>query len=97
MKPEHEALWFAVRARDGGLCVQCDEEGRKTLAECVHHIVHRSLYAEERIWRPENLISLCSQCHRGADAKAMRSKHLGWLAKRYGYCYDGERPWSGYL
>ena len=85
-----------MRERDGGMCVQCWEEGRRTQAECIHHIVHRGLYAEELIWRPENMISLCTECHRKADATESRSKHLRWLRHRYGYGY-GEMPWAGYL
>ena len=96
MVAEHEELWFEVRARDDGLCLECAAEGRTVPAVAIHHIVHRGQYAEELIWRPENLISLCADCHSKADSGVKRSKHLKLLRKRYGYTYFHPR-WVSYL
>lgn len=96
MNAEHEALWFEVRARDKGMCLECAEEGREVLAEAIHHIVHRGQYAEELIWRPCNMISLCAAHHAKADSGVARSKHLKILRRRYGYIYTHPR-WISYL
>ena len=96
MQPNHEELWFEIRQRDGGMCLECAAEGRETLAVAIHHIVHRGQYAEELIWRPENMISLCADCHSRADSGVSRSKHLKILKRRYGYFYEHPR-WLSYI
>ena len=96
MNAEHTELWMSVRLRDGGMCLECAAEGRETLAVAIHHIVHRGQYPEELIWRPENMISLCADCHSRADSGVSRSKHLKILKRRYGYFYEHPR-WLSYI
>ena len=65
-------------------------------AQAVHHIVHRGKASEDRIWRLENMVSICNRCHAGADAKEARGAQLSYLVKRHGYKYP-EQPWQGLL
>ena len=83
--------WAAVRAyalmRDRYKCTRCNNP-----AEEVHHIVRLS---PENIWdvnitlNPDNLISLCKDCHfaeHKAEKEAGKYKANG---KSYGDCRDG--------
>ena len=79
-----------VLERDRQLCI-C---GR--YADVVHHIVHRGKATEDLIWREENMICLCNDCHDKANATEAKRGHLEYLRERYGYEYT-ERPWKGLL
>lgn len=52
-----------INNRDRGLCRLCYSEGKIVYSECVHHIEevkdNKKLRCDEN-----NLISLCSRCHR---------------------------------
>ena len=52
-----------INNRDRGLCRLCYSEGKITYSECVHHIEevrdNEALRCDDN-----NLISLCSKCHR---------------------------------
>jgi 5-methylcytosine-specific restriction endonuclease McrA len=81
------ANWQACRAyvwkRDGGLCVDCKKKGMITPAEEVHHVI--PLTAENVkdpnvSLNPENLVSLCRECH--------KNRH-GTIGRRYTIGEDG--------
>ena len=87
--------WKRIRDRhitQHPLCERCQEEGRLVPAEEVHHIVRLS---PDNIWdtnitlNPDNLISLCKDCHfaeHKAEKEAGKYKANG---KSYGDCRDG--------
>jgi len=65
--------------RDRGLCRLCYSEGRITHSECIHHIEEVKESIELRC-DDNNLISLCSKCHKEvhilykSKAKAIKDK-----------------------
>lgn len=83
---QRRAVWLSVWQRDGGLCVGCLIEGRKTPAVEIHHIVHRGQAPDGFIWRPENMVCLCRACHERANGRA--EQYRNYLRERYGYHYD---------
>ena len=63
--------WKRMRAyvikRDGGLCRECWGQGRLTPAAEVHHIIEitpDNIDDPDVALNPENLISLCRECHK---------------------------------
>lgn len=62
----HTKAWQDVRdgalARDNFLCQHCLKDGKLQPAELVHHIKHLDRYPELGL-EPDNLISLCNDCH----------------------------------
>jgi 5-methylcytosine-specific restriction endonuclease McrA len=59
---DYERLRLKVLERDGWKCQQCGS--REQLH--VHHIVHRSQCGADC---EENLITLCSDCHKAAHSR----------------------------
>ena len=56
-----------VWQRDRGLCVDCLKRGRVTPAEEVHHVIEitpENITDPAITLNPENLVSLCRECHR---------------------------------
>lgn len=93
---DSEKLRLKVLERDSYLCINCLCEGRLKRAEDVHHIVHRGKAPESLIWRLENMISLCRDCHNKANSKEAKRRHLHFMEERYGYRYE-KQPWIGIL
>lgn len=59
----------ATRLRDEPVCRMCVQQGRVTVATIVDHIKpHKG--DEVLFFDPENLQSLCKQCHDSAKQKA---------------------------
>ena len=83
-------LRWAVLDRDGWQCT-CGKP-----AAAVHHIVHRGHALWPLIWREENMLSLCNECHDRANATRVKREHLEYLRERFGYEY-AEQPWVGIL
>lgn len=58
--------WRSLRERilrrDKYLCQDCKRYGRRRSAAEVHHIKPREEWPELQ-WDPNNLISLCNECH----------------------------------
>ncbi len=53
--------------RDQGLCVDCKKRGKVTPAEEVHHIneiTPENITDPNITLNPDNLVSLCRECHR---------------------------------
>ena len=53
--------------RDVGLCVDCRKRGIITPAEEVHHIIEitpDNINNPEITLNPDNLVSLCRECHK---------------------------------
>ncbi len=57
----------AILRRDGHLCQPCLAKGRPTPATEVHHIKAK---ADGGTDEPENLVSICRECHDKATAQA---------------------------
>ena len=65
------------------LCVRCEEEGRITLAQEVHHVVPVETAVsreqmEALMYNPANLIPLCRECHHSihrAMGKGTKNEH----------------------
>jgi 5-methylcytosine-specific restriction enzyme A len=60
----HSARWRKVRAhvlRRSPLCVECEREGRTTVAQIVHHIVPVSEGGAP--FDPDGLRGVCRPCH----------------------------------
>lgn len=86
-KRGYGAHWRKVRAlvlaRDRGLCVPCDEQGRTTAAVAVDHILNRAQGGTDDL---DNLQSICDECHlektlweaRGRPSNALRVDADGW-------------------
>lgn len=62
--------WQSVRefvmSRDARLCQDCLKKGKITTAEEVHHIVeitHDNITDPSITLNPDNLVSLCRECH----------------------------------
>lgn len=51
-----------IRQRDNNECQWCKAEGKFSPAECVHHKKEVRDYWELR-FEPNNLITLCNNCH----------------------------------
>ena len=72
--------------RDGYLCADCMRAGKYTPAEEVHHIIELTPenITDERITlNPDNLISLCRECHRkrhGARDRRYKVDDMGRVA-----------------
>ena len=67
-----------VFTRDNGLCRVCGKKAHHT-----HHIIYRSHQGNDS---EQNLISLCSRCHRNAhhSEKEWRDKLIGMQEELYG-------------
>lgn len=67
----YDHRWVKTRARilkrDRGLCVACLMGGRPTPATEVHHVKAK---ADGGTDDPENLVSICRDCHDKATAQA---------------------------
>ena len=70
------AAWRGVREycmhRDSFLCQDCLAEGRYTSAEEVHHIIEltpENIDDQSISLNPDNLVSLCRECHRARHAE----------------------------
>lgn len=97
MKPRAiRRLKMIAWLRDGGMCLDCGQRASET-----HEVVPR--WYGERVWRIDNIISLCPWCHRlkhkgvGAHNRAARKRHLERLIELYSYDYGNEEPWAGIL
>lgn len=87
----HSAAWHKARElvlmRDRYMCVRC-----KRPAEEVHHIIRLS---PENITdinitlNPQNLISLCGDCHRDEHKEERINATLKGEGKSYGDCREG--------
>jgi hypothetical protein len=64
------SIAWAIRVRDGKKCQQC---GRQCFCE-VHHIKPRSRGGLDN---PDNLISLCQDCHKGYTSCLVKKKVKG--------------------
>jgi len=93
MNRKQREVWDAVVLRDRGICQDCGSPGME-----VHHIVGRGYHKKrpELIWRKENMMCACKQCHDGARNQRARFRHLNILMDRYGYVYR-EEPWTEIL
>ena len=60
-----ESMRSKILRRDGYMCQRCKRYGRMREAKVVHHIKHLDEYPEEAL-NPNNLISLCVDCHNKA-------------------------------
>ena len=69
-----------VWQRDRGLCVDCIKRGRVTAAEEVHHVTEitpENITDPGITLNPDNLVSLCRECHRrrhGTEQEPKRYK-----------------------
>ncbi len=81
-------LRLAALERDDNCCIDCGAYSQE-----VHHIVGRG---HRGAWCIENLVTLCTACHREAHNRAARERHIDILRSRYGYVYQGEL-WEGVI
>ena len=61
-----------VRSRDKGLCQECLKKGIVRQGDAVHHIrkLNANNYSDEKIsLNPDNLITLCADCHAAKHKK----------------------------
>lgn len=68
----NSALWQRTRNRHRSLhplCQPCEDAGRTTAVEQVHHIT-KVVDAWERRCDPTNLLSVCTECHARIEGKA---------------------------
>lgn len=68
-----------VWSRDRGLCVDCMRRGIVTPAEEVHHvkpITPENINDPGITLNPENLISLCRECHKARHGEGERRYHI---------------------
>ena len=63
--PEWDAIRKQAMSRDGHLCQDC---GRQVATE-VHHLSYDNVGEES----PEELVSLCSECHRNRHPERVRT------------------------
>ena len=78
-----------VLMRDNYICRNCAKKGLIIPAEVVHHIKHLDELNVDDVTislNPDNLISLCAECH----FEEHRGEHcLGRQHEaEYGYCFD---------
>jgi len=75
----HSAAWMRMRelilARDHGLCQECLRQGRYTPATAVHHKQELLERWDLRL-DPDNLESLCDECHNRMRAGASTADGL---------------------
>lgn len=72
----YDAAWQRIRMRKlrrDPICERCLNQGRTKGADLVHHINENP-----KDNRPENLMSLCVQCH-----EAMHQRFRRWLEDRF--------------
>jgi 5-methylcytosine-specific restriction protein A len=71
--PWRKARRQALSAADY-LCSHCRQRGRVALAREVHHVVPRAAGGTDAL---ENLVAICTRCHRAATAQMQRSTSGG--------------------
>lgn len=70
-----------IKKRDNYLCQECKSKGIYTYNSLeVHHITKLKDDFEKRL-DDDNLITLCSMCHKDADNEKLSEKHLKSLLK----------------
>ena len=84
--------WQSVRdfvmSRDARLCQDCLKQGRITMAEEVHHVIpitKDNIKDPEITLNPDNLISLCRECHKlrhGAHDRRYKVDELGRVVSK---------------
>ena len=72
----------AILRRDGYQCQRCRRYGRMRQAVEVHHIKHTDEYPE-LAFDPDNVVSLCSACHRAQHPE--RAEEMNRLKGRDRY------------
>lgn len=82
------AAWRGVREycmhRDSFLCQDCLKEGRYTSAEEVHHIIEltpENIDDQSISLNPDNLVSLCRECHRARHDHQQRRYEVDELGR----------------
>ena len=68
-----------VWSRDHGLCVDCSKKGLTTPAEEVHHIIELTpdnVNDPTVSLNPDNLVSLCRECHRARHNKQVHPRYI---------------------
>ena len=66
-----DKLRAVILSRDSHCCVMCDALGRTTPANTVDHITPKSLGGSDR---PDNLQSLCQDCHAFKTARETKAR-----------------------
>ncbi|MBR2775784.1 MAG: HNH endonuclease [Prevotella sp.] len=80
---EWKALRDNIMKRDGWLCQDCLSKGKYTPAEEVHHITEitpDNINDPSITLNPDNLVSLCRECHRtrhGAHERRYKVDEFG--------------------
>ena len=67
-----------VWQRDKGLCQRCLKNGIIKQGEAVHHIVAitpDNVYDENISLNPDNLVTLCRECHEAMHKKALDRRY----------------------
>lgn len=80
--PAWKNLRETVKQRDHKLCVDCLKKGLITPAEDVHHIIPltaKNVNNPAIALNPDNLVSLCRQCHNDRHEKHARLQGLSLI------------------
>lgn len=78
-KPDWQLLRERVMWRDCFMCQMCGYQNRRGIGLQIHHYHYATLYRET----PEDLVTLCAQCHPKADKERIIKPHV-----RYRYVSD---------
>lgn len=73
-----------VRSRDKGLCQECLKKGIIKQGDAVHHIIKlnvRNYQNEDISLNPENLITLCADCHAAKHRKVEKRYTIDELGR----------------